>query len=122
MRTLTALEQTILDHLTKQINDAFEAGYQHYAKAGEHLKRIRDKKLWEGAFDSFKDFFEKTFGQHRSRAYQLIKTYEIAQELPKQVSNTLDTERQVRAIAKVPPKKRGKLLQKLMGEGKPITA
>lgn len=121
MRTLQPLDKLALDSLTKQIHGFLDEGYRQYFKAGELLKKINDRGLWEEKFDSFKQFFETTFGQSVRRAYQLIETYQIAKELPSEARNAFHADRHVRAIKDVPKKDVPKVVEEAAKDGKVTT-
>ena len=88
-------------------------------EVGARLAEIRDDKLYRAEFDTFEDYCRSVHQLSRPHAYRLIDFAEIKMS---PVGDKIENERQAREIKKVPPKKRGKLLEKLMGEGKPVTA
>lgn len=108
-RTLAQLKQIVTRNLSATI------------EAGLALKEIRDRDLWKEEATSFQAFCIENWGVSRSRAYQLIDSAIVVQELPESASTAVDTERAARELKKVPKEAREAIVEKAKGEDGKVT-
>jgi len=83
---------------------------------------IRALRLCKRGFSSFREYCEKKWGWSKSYAYDIIQSAEVAKSLPEKVSAIADTEGQVRELRKAPPAERAGIVERIVSEGKPVTA
>src|SRR6478672_11296588 len=113
--TLTTAETQELEALEAVVNN----GMRSFVEVGTALLAIRDKRLWRGVSETFEGFCQVRWGFSRRRADQLIDAASIVtafgngdekvvetNENPGSKNGVPATERQARALAKVPPEKR----------------
>lgn len=98
--TLTAFDASDLDSLEGRIR----RGIDTFVEVGEALAEIRDRKLYRAAHATFDDYLEERWQTSRARACRLIQSAETIKLLP--TGNKPTSERQVRALSKLPPERR----------------
>jgi|ERR1041384_1900751 hypothetical protein len=108
-----------------------EESFGHMKTCAEALRTIRDKRLYRGEFETFKDYCLKKWGKQRSTVYMLLQAWDAKEEM----SNALDTdkplqtlakatsEKAFRALAKVPKRSRKRVFKEAVKKtnGKPPT-
>ena len=97
-------------------------GRKTCVEVGLALAEIRDMRLYKREFSSFREYCEKRWGWSKSYAYDIIQSAEVAKSLPEKVSAIADTEGQVRELRKAPPAERAGIVERIVSEGKPVTA
>lgn len=85
--------------------------------AGRALKEIRDRELWKEESESFQQFCVDNWGVSKQRAYQLIDTVKIVDQLPPEQSTAVDSERVARELKKVPAEDRAEVVKKAQESG-----
>lgn len=85
------------------------------------LAEIRDKKLYRAGFSTFEEYCRQKWGFSKQRAYQLLEGAETVKSLPAKSQPLVDSERQARALALVPPEQRAEVLEAANASGK-VTA
>jgi hypothetical protein len=91
-------------------------------KIGEHLKEIRDEKLYKHEHSNFEDFCVAEFDLKHSQAYALIAAVDVKASLkPSAMAEEITNERQARALVPVPAEQRAEVLEKVIERG-PVTA
>lgn len=106
--TTEIAEMTLADmkrfgHLRRQVKSWMDNRFE----AGKALAEIRDSKLYRDEFETFEDFCVEEYKFARAHAYRLIEFVEIKMS---PIGDKIENEAQARAIAKVPKKKRKKVL------------
>lgn len=92
-------------------------GKQTFVEVGLALTQIRDCRLYRSDFDTFEAYCKKRWGFSRQYAHQIISGVAAVKALPPNLSTMVDTERQARALSKVPPAKRAEVLEKAAASG-----
>jgi hypothetical protein len=57
-------------------------GKATFIQVGEALMRVRDKKLYEGRYETFEEYYRQRWGFKKSYAYALMDASEEALKLP----------------------------------------
>lgn len=79
-------------------------GFDTFIEVGESLIKIRDKKLYRQEYATFDECCRTEFGFQRSRAYQMIESSQVYNNLSTNgIQNLPTNERQARALAQLPP-------------------
>lgn len=88
-----------------------ESGMKSFVDVGHSLIAIRDEKLYDGKYDTFEAYCKKRWGLSRPRAYQIIASAEVVDDLSTMVDTQTqqtsgnvqiplpENERQARAVA-----------------------
>jgi hypothetical protein len=97
-------------------------GKQTFVEVGLALAEIRDLRLYKREYGSFSEYCREKWGWEKSYAYYMIEGAEVVKALPEKVSTIVDTESQVRELAKIPAEDRAGVVQAIVDEGKPVTA
>lgn len=100
--TLTAPETREFAKLESDI----ESGLDGFVKAGNALAKIRDKRLYRDSHGSFDVYCRARWNLGKSRAYQLISSAEIAEQVSAIVDDQPKRESHVRPLAKLPEEQR----------------
>lgn len=85
-------------------------GAQTFVEVGDALAEIRSSKLYRMQFATFEDYCRDKWAIGGSRARQLIGAAGVAHEIESVTNVTLSNEGQARAIAKVAPADRQKVI------------
>lgn len=94
--------------LKKEIKDGLSTCF----KVGAALTEIRDRQYYKEEFDSFEKFCQETYQIGRSYAYRLIDASEVKESVSSSpIGRQITNERQARALAEVPEKKRIRVLK-----------
>ncbi len=100
---------------------------QSFYEVGRALMEIRDRELYKvkngGGYETFEAYCKGAWDMSRPRAYQLIESVEIKNNLSTVVDNTIP-ERQLRPLARLEPSQQREAWQKAVDtapEGK-VTA
>lgn len=98
-----------------------------FVEVGQHLTEIRDRKLWEHKYSSFREYCETVWGWGKRYTNQIMGAAAVVQSLPGgSYSSHIATETQAREVAKVAPEKRAKVVEaakaKADVEKRPMTA
>jgi len=96
-------------------------GKKVFIEVGLALAEIRDSRLYRIEHPSFESYCKKKWNFGKSYAHQLIESAIVVQSLPQKVSamaDSITSERQARAIAKVEPERRAEVLEKAASNGK----
>lgn len=86
---------------------------------GAELIILRDNRLYRSTHDTFEAYCEETFGYTRRLVDYQIKFSQIKLGPG---GDSVDNERQARALAAVPEEKREEVVESVKASGKPITA
>jgi hypothetical protein len=106
---LTSNERLRFLILKKEIKDGLGATF----KVAKALTEIRDNKLYREEFETFEDFCLETYKIGKAHAYRLISAGVVKEEMNSSpMGDMVQTERQARALAKVPKDQRAKVLEK----------
>jgi hypothetical protein len=97
-----------------------DAGILSFVEVGNALIKISEGRLYRGTHGSFEPYVRERYNISARHAYRLCDAAKVVNEL-RPMGHTLETERQVREIAKVEPAKRVEVLEKAAKKGK-ITA
>ena len=97
-------------------------GKKTFVEVGLALAEIRDLRLYKTEYSSFREYCQQKWGWNRTYAHYMIEGAEVVKSLPEKVFTMVNTERQVRELAKVEPEKRAAFVQTIIDEGKPVTA
>ena len=84
--------------------------------AGQALREIRDKKLWQVKFVSFKDYCEKSVGSYL-KGYRLIEASKVAKEIPE-----VTTQAAALAVSKIPPRQQKAIVGSVVESGQQVNA
>ena len=91
-----------------QLNEEIiERGIKSFIDVGQALSEIRNKRLWRGSFDNFKDYLGERWGFGSSYASRLITGSEVASRLP-----NVTNEGQARELTRVPYTDQEKVLKR----------
>jgi hypothetical protein len=116
--TLSAEEATLLAELEPIIQE----GMANFARMGNALKVISDRRLYRETHATFKEYVEAKWNMAVSRAYQLCEAAETIKSLPEMSTNGRQiNERQARELAKAAPEDRADIIEKA-SNGKKLTA
>lgn len=88
-----------------------------FMEAGALAAEVHEKKLWVMYANSFQDYCENELGWSRQRVYQIMSAYKTRSELPTECQTIVDTESKARALTKVPPKARAKVVREASRNG-----
>lgn len=88
-------------------------GLETFLDVGLALARIRDARLYAPKFGTFREYCEQTWEFGRARAYQLIDSAQVAEEMSKKFDTPIETEAHAAALAKVAPENRIEVIQKV---------
>src|ERR1044071_4888797 len=86
-----------------------EEGVGQMRTCDEALRTIRDKRLYRGEFETFKDSCLKKWGKQRSTVYMLLQAWDAKEEM----SNALDTDKPLQTLAKATSEKAFRALAKV---------
>ena len=95
---LTVVEATEL----KQHESVIDRGLKTFAEVGNALLAIRDGRLYRQSHGTFEEYCKERWGMSRPRAYQLIDSAAVIENLSTMVDKPT-TERQARPLTKLPP-------------------
>lgn len=95
----------------KKYESVIEKGKQSFVEVGSALMNIRDGKLYRKDHKTFEDYCQSRWGFNRHRGSQLISAAIAVQQLPADLVTIVTNEGQARALAKVPRKKRAKVIK-----------
>jgi hypothetical protein len=105
-----------------ELEKTIARGKKTFVEVGLALAEIRDLRLYKREYSSFREYCQKKWGWNKSYAYYMIDSAEVVKALPEKVSTMVDTERQVRELAKVEPGQRAGVVQAIVDQGKAVTA
>jgi len=77
-------------------------GEAAFIQTGRALFRIRDEQLYTDGYETFEDYCAIRWGWTRSRAYQLIRAVQVADQIKDATGEVPATERVARALLQVP--------------------
>jgi hypothetical protein len=106
----------------EELEKTIARGKKTFVEVGLALAEIRDLRLYKREYSSFAEYCQKKWGWNKSYAYYMIDSAEVVKALPEKVSTMVDSERQVRQLAKVEPGQRAAVVQAIVDQGKPVTA
>src|SRR5437870_6330565 len=92
-------------------------GLKTFWEVGTALIEIHETKLYLQAFDSFQAFCKEEFNVGRQYAYRLMQATKM--KLLSPMGDTLDSERQSRALSAVPEAERAGVLDRASSNGRP---
>lgn len=104
-RTLAQLKNIVSRNLSATID------------AGRALKEIKDRELWKEEAESFQQFCVDNWGVSKQRAYQLIDSVNIVDQLPPEQSTAVDSERAARELKKAPVAEREAIIKEVQAKG-----
>ena len=110
------------DERLAELEKVIAKGQKTFVEVGLALAEIRDVRLYKREYGSFSEYCRAKWGWNKSYAYYMIDSAEVVKALPEKVSTMVDTERQVRELAKIPAKDRAGVVQAIVESGKPVTA
>lgn len=100
VKSLTAIELSSLEKYESVIN----RGLKTFADVGNALLAIRDGRLYREQYATFEEYCREKWGLRQSRAYQLMDSAKLTNQLKSSTMVELPTnERQARPLAKLPP-------------------
>lgn len=86
-----------------QHEQVIKAGLQTFYDVGNALAAIRDAKLYREDYETFEDYCRERWQISRPRAYQMISSAEVVDNVSTMVDILPTSERQVRPLTKLPP-------------------
>jgi predicted RNA-binding Zn-ribbon protein involved in translation (DUF1610 family) len=95
------------------LHDKIKSGF---ADLGVHLRRMRDEKLWDVKYASFKDYCEDTVGSYL-KGYRLIEASKVAKEIPE-----VTTQAAALAVSKIPPRQQKQIVGQVVESGQQVNA
>jgi hypothetical protein len=110
------------DERLAELEKLIAKGRKTFVEVGLALAEIRDMRLYKREYSGFAEYCQNKWGWNKSYAYYMIDSAEVVKALPEKVSTMVDSERQVRELAKVPAKERAGVVQAIVESGKPVTA
>ena len=110
------------DERLAELEKLIAKGRKTFVEVGLALAEIRDMRLYKREYSGFAEYCQNKWGWNKSYAYYMIDSAEVVKALPEKVSTMVDSERQVRELAKVPAKDRAGVVQAIVESGKPVTA
>jgi hypothetical protein len=110
------------DERLAELEKLIAKGQKTFVEVGLALAEIRDLRLYKREYSGFAEYCQNKWGWNKSYAYYMIDSAEVVKALPEKVSTMVDTERQVRELAKIPAKERAEVVQAIVESGKPVTA
>lgn len=100
----------------KSLEAVIEKGKQTFVDVGQALGTIQEKKLYREKFDTFEEYCKERWNWSRQYATNVINASGVVAALPQKLSTMVDNERAARALAKVPPKERAKVLREAVAK------
>lgn len=101
---LTQTELSLSERDTLKIcEEAIQMGIRTFVEVGNALLTIRDQKLYRQTHKTFEDYCRQRWEMSRPRAYQLIESAEIVQNLSTIVDILPNSESQTRPLASLEP-------------------
>jgi len=110
------------DERLAELEKVIAKGQKTFVEVGLALAEIRDMRLYKREYSGFAEYCREKWGWNKSYAYYMIDSAEVVKALPEKVSTMVDTERQVRELAKIPAEDRAGVVQAIVDSGKPVTA
>ena len=110
------------DERLAELEKVIAKGQKTFVEVGLALAEIRDMRLYKREYSGFAEYCREKWGWNKSYAYYMIDSAEVVKALPGKVSTMVDTERQVRELAKIPAEDRAGVVQAIVDSGKPVTA
>lgn len=100
MGALSSLDRSNL----RKLETTIAKGMETFFEVGLALKRIRDEQLYRGEHKTFEAYVQARWKLSRSRAYQLIESADVNQNVHhgRQNSPSLPNERAARELARLP--------------------
>lgn len=117
MKELTAVAAEVPARTLAQLKNIVSRNLSATIDAGRALKEIRDRELWKEEAESFQQFCVDNWGVSKQRAYQLIDTVKIVDQLPPEQSTAVDSERAARELKKAPEEARAAIVKDLQAKG-----
>lgn len=93
-----------------------------FVKCGLALERIRDERLYRDSYKTFEDYCQNRLGNGRRYANYLIEGAVAVKELPKSLGTIVPNSGAALAVARVPRKRRAKVIKEVVESGQPVTA
>lgn len=116
---LTEVEQQELD----QFEEAIEQGLETFWQVGISLMRIRDKRLYREAWNSFEVYCQERWGMSDSHANRLIGSAEVVQDIKNTPIGVLpQRESHVRPLVKLLPAQRQEVWRRVLDGGERVSA
>jgi len=105
-----------------RLEKVIERGLDTFVEVGNALAEIRDRRLYRCEHKTFEDYCRDKWNIGRTYAHRLMAAAETVEMLP--VGNKPTSERQVRALAKLPAEKRPEAWQRAIerADGRQPTA
>lgn len=103
-----------------------EAGFETFIAVGSSLMAINDEKLYRQAHDTFEAYCKHRWGMSRQRAYQLMSSVKVVDNLSTIVDKVPETESQARPLTQLEPEQQIEAWQDVLeateAEGVNVTA
>lgn len=112
---------TELEKIEQRIEMALKTCRNASVAVYKELAVVAELKLWEGKYPSFLGYCETRWKTSRQRGYQITDYIEILNGLPEKCQQLLTHESQGRALKRVAPEERERVIEKAKSAGK-VTA
>lgn len=80
-----------------------ETGLRAFYEVGQELLEIRDKRLYRGQYATFEDYCNQRWSMSRPRAYELMASAEVVENLSAMADTKPTNERQTRPLTQLDP-------------------
>jgi len=105
-----------------ELEKVIAKGQKTFVEVGLALVEIRDLRLFKREYSSFNEYCQKRWGWEQRYTRYVIAGAEAVKSLPEGTRTLVNHEGVARELAKAAPEQRAGVVQRIVAEGKPVTA